>query len=189
MTAEQKKTQRPAVFALLIGIKLLIVCAVVAALISGVNALTDQKYQDNIEAEKAKALSRIFAPDQVEQGQQLRDGVSEVVKDGNVIGYCVEVTNREGFGGDVNMMVGFSTDGTVIGVSIVSHSETPGVGSKVVNNAGYLSENYKGKNGILELGSDVDASAGATVSSSAVLNGVNKATELLNSVVDLGGAA
>ena len=42
-------------------------------------------------------------------------------------GYCVEVT-ADGFGGPMKLMVGVSAQGSVTGVAILSHSETPGMG-------------------------------------------------------------
>ena len=68
----------------------------------------------------------------------------------------------------------------------MSLSETPGLGSRV-QEAAYLDQ-YKGQSGTLTLGEDVDAIAGATVSSRAVLNGVNRAVEILNRTVKGGEA-
>ena len=86
-----------------------------------------------------------------------------------------------------SMMVGIDMDGAVTGVSIISNSETSGIGSKVMNNETLTSganagqgvlEQFIGKSaadGVLSVGSNVDAITGATVSTKGVTTGVNAA--------------
>lgn len=186
---ETSKPARPVLEALGVGARLLIVCAVVAAVVSGVHAMTDSRYQQNLTEEKRQAIVRIFGSETITyrtlSGEGDAEPVYEVLEGENVVGYCVELASP-GFGGDISMTVGFEADGSILGVSIVSLSETPGLGSRV-QEAAYLDQ-YKGQSGTLTLGEDVDAIAGATVSSRAVLNGVNRAVEILNRTVKGGEA-
>ncbi len=186
---ETSKPARPVLEALGVGARLLIVCAVVAAVVSGVHAMTDSRYQQNLTEEKRQAIVRIFGSETITyrtlSGEGDAEPVYEVLEGENVVGYCVELASP-GFGGDISMTVGFEADGKILGVSIVSLSETPGLGSRV-QEAAYLDQ-YKGQSGTLTLGEDVDAIAGATVSSRAVLNGVNRAVEILNRTVKGGEA-
>ena len=186
---ETSKLARPVLEALGVGARLLIVCAVVAAVVSGVHAMTDSRYQQNLTEEKRQAIVRIFGSETITyrtlSGEGDAEPVYEVLEGENVVGYCVELASP-GFGGDISMTVGFEADGKILGVSIVSLSETPGLGSRV-QEAVYLDQ-YKGQSGTLTLGEDVDAIAGATVSSRAVLNGVNRAVEILNRTVKGGEA-
>jgi electron transport complex protein RnfG len=176
---------------LVIGLKLLVICAVVAAVVSGVYLLTDARYQSNIRLQKEKAIREIFDPAGSLAAMRVQalpfDGEETVyaIYDGDtLVGYCVE-TVFSGFGGDMALTVGFHVDESIKGVSIVSMSETPGLGSKV-GEGNYL-DSYDGKSGSLVLGEDVDAISGATISSRAVLDGVNRAAEVLKLVK--GGAA
>ena len=81
------------------------------------------------------------------------------------------------------MMVGVDGEGGVTGVSIVKHSETSGIGTKVAENepnkagVGMLSqfEGMSAADGTLAVGTNVDAVSGATVSSRGVTAGVNAA--------------
>ena len=57
------------------------------------------------------------------------DGVYKATKDGEEVGYCVQVEPK-GFGGNVTMIVGINADGTVAGAKVTSHAETPGLGAK-----------------------------------------------------------
>lgn len=172
-----------------IGARLLLVCAVVAAVVSGVNALTADRYQENLTEEKRQAIVRIFGSDTVTyrtlSGEDAAEPVYEVLEGDRVVGYCVELASP-GFGGDISMTVGFEADGRILGVSIVSLSETPGLGSRV-QEAAYLDQ-YRGQSGPLTLGEDIDAIAGATISSRAVTDGVNRAVEILNRTVKGGEA-
>ena len=172
---------------LLIGLKLLVICAAVAAVVAGVYFLTEDRCEENIRLQKREAILEIFAGQQVEYSEKaIEDCVLyTVTSDGATVGYCVEVASP-GFGGDVSLMVGYLADGTVKSVSVVSHSETPGLGSVVCEEA-YLEQYGAGLSGVLTLGEDVDAKAGATVTSRAILSGVNRATELLQGFLT-GGA-
>ena len=97
-----------------------------------------------------------------------------------LIGYCVESASA-GFGGDVALMVGYGADRALLGVSVIAHSETPGLGAKVAESA--FLDQFKGQSGALVLGEGVDAVSGATISSRAVTNAVNLATEALETAL------
>lgn len=189
-TAPQK--QRAWLPVLLIGLRLLLICAAVAGIISFVHAVTKPKAEANLREEKRKAIINIFATDTLTYEQDADDTAFYRVFDAekSPIGYCVEST-AGGFGGDLTLMVGFDAAGTIKGVSIISHSETPGLGARV-NDVNYLSQ-YGGKSGSLTLvkdgGTDVDAISGATISSRAVLSAVNAATERLQTYLASGGDA
>ena len=101
---------------------------------------------------------------------------------GETVGYAVTVS-ASGSQGTIEMMVGVDAEGTVTGVSIVSHSETSGIGTKVTGNeptaagVGVLDQ-FVGKSaadGTLSVGSNVDAITGATVTTRGITTGVNAA--------------
>ena len=105
--------------------------------------------------------------------------VDEVCKVGD-IGYVVTTTDKEGYGGDIQITVGITTDGTVNGVSILSISETAGLGMKAKEPAFY--EQYQGKQTekfyVTKDGGEgeaIDALSGATITSRAVTGAVNTA--------------
>ena len=178
-------------FFLTVGLKLLLICAVVAAIVSLVNALTAAKAEENLKEEKRKAIIAIFGRDDLRYEKADGTDVYLVYDGANaLLGYSVESVSG-GFGGDMTLMVGYDGARTILGVSIVSHSETPGLGARVKTEAGYLDQ-YVGKsgevvlnkNGVADGENDVDAISGATISSRAVLTGVNRATDALNAYLD-----
>ena len=105
----------------------------------------------------------------------------EVKAGGETAGYAFKVVTS-GSQGDIEMIVGVDTDLAVTGVSIVSNSETSGIGSKVMSNmatakgVGVLDQ-FVGMSGAgsIAVGTNVDAISGATVSSKGVTKGVNTA--------------
>ena len=52
---------------------------------------------------------------------------------GKVVGYAAESIGNGGFSGDIKVMVGLTPEGKITGVMVTSHSETPGVGSKATD--------------------------------------------------------
>lgn len=168
---------------------LLIICACMAFMLAAVNSITADKIEQNNQNDINAAIQQIFpsASSSKPITGEFDSSVSTVyeVKQGDsVIGHCVSL-GSSGFGGSINMMVGIDTNGTVAGIKIITHSETPGLGSRV-DNAEYLAK-YTGKSGTLVIKQDIDAISGATVSSKAVLNGVNTALSAVSGINTEGG--
>ena len=96
---------------------------------------------------------------------------------GNFKGAAVK-TNEGGFGGKIDMMVGFLADGTIKGTSVLSHAETPGLGA---NMTGKFKDQFVDKNPanfkliVKKDGGDVDAITAATITSRAFSKAVDKA--------------
>ena len=113
--------------------------------------------------------------------------------DGSVLGYVLVVTNHEGYGGDIQFTMGVSNDGTTNGISILSISETPGLGMEAES---VLKPQYAGKNvaqfTVTKTGAvsdeQIDAISGATITSDAVTNGVNAGLYYFQNVLG-GGTA
>ena len=165
---------------------LTLICTLVAALISVVFALTDDVYQANLLATKQASISALFEQQKVECENLpcARESVQEVyrvTRNGELLGFCANVSSS-GFGGEVNMMVAVAPDGRLLGVDIVAMSETPGLGSRVGEEE-YLSQ-YQGLNAYgSPLDESVDAISGATISSRAVMTGVQTALDALSEFI------
>ena len=88
-------------------------------------------------------------------------------------GKAGSVASGKGFGGDIGIMVGVNTsDDSIVGVGVTTHSETPGVGSKAKSDPSFVAQ-FKDKPlvGTFQVKSDggqVDALSGATVTSRGV---------------------
>ena len=177
--------------ALMIGLKLLLICAIVAGVVSLVFHVTLEKYEANLQKTKDEAVADIFGVEGLTSRALPAEGIKETVyevcgADGALIGYCVEVDGK-GFGGSIGLMVGYNAACEIVGVRVVAHSETPGLGAKI-KDASFL-EQYEGKADEITLGEDVDAIGGATVSSRAVTEAVNRASASLQAVLSQNGGA
>ena len=175
------KTESTVMYILRLALTLLTITAVVAAALAGVNSitapaiaqLTAQKTQDAIEAVLPGG------------GEELTDFpavalVSKVY--GSDTGYAVEVTPG-GFDNTITMMVGVDNDGKVLGISIIKHTETAGLGAVAAAGtpAGEAFRgSFVGQSGSVAVtkdGGQIDAITGATITSRAVCAGVNAALE------------
>ena len=96
-----------------------------------------------------------------------------------------EVVAGDGYGGDIKFSVGVGADGTYLGTSILSISETAGLGMRVKTSPDFLAQ-FKSANtdkfvlvkdgsGAAAGDEKIDAISGSTVTSKAVLRGVNSA--------------
>ena len=108
------------------------------------------------------------------------DEVMQAVdENGEPIGYAFTVTNSEGYGGDIQFAMGVADDGTLNGISILSISETAGLGMKADTDEfknQFADKNVEKfeytKNGATE-DNQIDAISGATITTPAMTNGVN----------------
>ena len=111
-----------------------------------------------------------------------QESVDEVMaaldNSGNTLGYVITVTTKEGYGGDIQFSIGVRLDGTVNGMSILSISETPGLGMKagdvlVPQFADKKVEKFEYTKSGAASDNQIDAISGATITTNAVTNGVN----------------
>ncbi len=102
---------------------------------------------------------------------------------GEIVGYAVNSYTNNGFSGYISLMAGFKPDGSVIGISILEHKETPGLGTKMTEPE--FKEQFTGKNpgeSMLKVkkdGGDIDAITAATISSRAFCDAVQRAYNTL----------
>ena len=174
-------------------------CVIVAGLLGLVNMVTKDKIAAiNWENTQTAMKAVVADPENAEFSEAMEptsdmtaaasaaggtlDSVYEVLVGGESAGYAIKVV-ASGSQGNIEMMVGVHADGVVTGVSIVKNSETSGIGSKVMTNqptakgVGVLDQ-FEGKTAAdapLNVGTNVDAISGATVSSKGVTTGVNAA--------------
>ena len=180
-----------------LGLNLLIISAVAALLLALTNSVTSSTIAKRNEQENAEARKLVL--ESAQDFEQVKDvktdnskgvEVSEIyeAKDasGNTVGYTLKVL-PSGYGGTIELMVGIdSAKGQVSGINVVSNSETAGLGAKSTDPE--FSDQYKGKPleelSVLKNGTpgdtEIKAISGATITSTAVTNGVDAAIEVYN---------
>lgn len=177
------------------AVSLLLICAVVTALLGLTNSVTAPQIE-KLALETQEAAKKEVLPNAVsfsDEKQTEKDGEMypyfEGLSDsGETIGYVFQ-TSAKGYGGDIVVMVGVLGDGTVAGVSILSISETAGLGMNA-KNASFLQQ-FVGKSGTIGVqkngssDTEIQALTGATITSKAMASAVNQALALYETV---GGA-
>ena len=102
-------------------------------------------------------------------------------KAGNPVGVAVNTYTEKGFGGRIDVMVGFLMNGSIYNTSILSMKETPGLGSKLDKKKSDFPDQFKGKNPatftlkVKKDGGKVDAITAATISSRAFCDALQRA--------------
>ena len=174
------KTESTVMYVLRLALTLLAITAVVAAALAGVNSITAPAIAE-LNAQKTQEAIELVLPGGGEEIDfPAADLVAKVYKGEN--GYAVQTTPG-GFDNTITMMVGIDNEGKVLGISIIKHTETAGLGavSAASTPAG---ENFRGQfvdaSGSVSVtkdGGSVEAITGATITSRAVCAGVNAALD------------
>ena len=108
---------------------------------------------------------------------------------GATIGYVVTTTSKDGYGGDVTVSVGITTDGEVKGLEFLTLNETAGLGMNASKPEwkGQFADKKVEQFSVTKSGStsdeEIDAISGATITSNAVTNAVNTALYFVNNCV------
>lgn len=170
-------------------ISLFVICLVVALLLGFTNELTKDPIAENQQkkADEAKQAVCSLATQFEEATENEGEAFRGFDKEGNIVGFAIPAKHK-GYGGDVEIMVGFDTEGNITGVSIVSINETPGLGMNAQNESfrnqfeGEIPEGgfsaKKDGDGVQK----IDALTSATITSEAVSQAVNKATQVYNTL-------
>ena len=112
-------------------------------------------------------------------GVQIDSAVAAVDASSQRLGYVINVTSHEGYGGDISISMGIDDAGTVKGIEILSISETAGLGMKAKDEK--FRDQFKNKNVTMftytKTGAsadfEIDAISGASITTKAVTNAVN----------------
>ncbi len=175
-------------YVLRITLILLIITSAVAAALAGVYAVAGPMIEAHKAEKMQKAMAQVLPGGETLEEAAFTDdtGIVSKVYAGDA-GFVVQVAPA-GFGGSITMMVGILPDGTVSGISVVSHTETAGLGSVVAANTS-AGEAFRGQfvgaSGSLAVdkdGGSIDAVTSATITSRAVVSGVNAALQAVKNL-------
>ena len=164
---------------------LFLITAVVAACLAGVNAITAPVIEELNAAKTQEAISSVLPGGFDAEITDFTDAsgiVSKIYQGAN--GYAVEV-GPGGFDNTITMMVGIDNEGKVLGISIVNHTETAGLGAVAAAGtpAGVaFRDQFVGASGAVSVtkdGGTMDAITGATITSRAICVGVNAALDVV----------
>ena len=177
------KTESNVMYVLRLALTLFLIAAGVAGALSLVNSVT-KPVIDKLNAEKTQQAIEAVLPggfdEMITDYADASGIVSKVYKGAN--GYALEVLPG-GFDNTITMMVGIDNEGNVLGISIVSHTETAGLGAVAAANTSAgeaFRGQFEGTSGSVAVtkdGGELDAITGATITSRAICAGVNAALD------------
>ena len=152
-----------------------------------VNMITEEPIAAAKEAATKAALTEVLPAFDATEAEELTIDempitVYTATKEGAVSGYAVQSMTKQGFGGVVRLMVGFTPEGEVVNVNVLEQTETPGLGTKMADEGNVLLASVKGQkleekklvNGKLAVkkdGGDVDAINRAWMAYKSVVTG------------------
>jgi electron transport complex protein RnfG len=161
-------------------------------LLSVVESLTRAPIAEQRRLETLRALQTVLPPfdnspdadsinlviGQDKKGRDLERTFFRGRLDGVLSGIAFTVVATDGYSGNISMMVGVDPSGTVSGLEILSHAETPGLGDKITRSD--FKSQFKGKTldgvdwRVKKDGGDFDQITGATISPRAVVKAVHQ---------------
>lgn len=193
---------------------ILFAITLIAGLMLGVvNDITKEPIAQQEQKAKNEACQNVFAAADSFEAQELADSVQieQVLTDagisgadidelmaakdasGALLGYVITVTDHEGYGGDIQFSMGITNEGTLNGISLLSISETAGLGMRAGE---VLVPQFADKNVSKFIytktgataDSEIDAISGATITTNAVVNGVNAGLAYFDKILKGGSA-
>jgi electron transport complex protein RnfG len=169
------------------------ICILSGGILATVNHLTLQPIAASKKNKLEKALKAIlpeFDNNPAEESRRVALAENDslpiypAMKNGKWVGSAVESNSMKGFSGEIRIIAGFDNRGTLINYKVLAHTETPGLGSQMEQwfRTNKNRQSVIGKNlstgGALKLAKDkgeIDAITGATISSRAFLDALNRA--------------
>lgn len=117
------------------GLILMVVAAMSAGALSIVNEATEDRIKTTLKQEELTALvevlpqAKVFDP--VREGRRIFYYIGYGAEDREIlVGYAC-VAEGEGYSSTIETMVGITTDGEILGLKVLSHNETPGLGARI----------------------------------------------------------
>jgi len=174
---------------------LLAAAGLVASLLLGLGDLATRGPIEQRQAEDMRATLEQVLPPDLHDNDLLRDvktvsdtGLGETRvylarKNGEVTAVAFKLSATGGYSGPIALVIGLKADGTVLGVRVVAHAETPGLGDKIETAKSEWILSFSGRSldntsderwRVKKDGGDFDQFAGATITPRAVVGGVFK---------------
>ncbi len=179
--------------------RLVLVLTLIAAgaglILSLVEAVTREPIAEQRRLETLKALQAVLPPidnspdtdtvrlvsGQDKKGRDIERTFYRGRKEESLVGVAFKVVASEGYSGNIEVMVGIRPDGSVVGIEILHHAETPGLGSKITEP--WFKEQFAGKSldnadwRVRKDGGQFLEITGATISPRAVVQAVRAGLE------------
>lgn len=180
------------------GVTLALFAAVTTGLTAVINTVTKPTIEHQTALQQKNLLDQVVPPELYNNAIQqecylvtspaLGSGAHRLYlarKDDQPVAAAVETTAPDGYSGAIQMIVGADFNGKVLGVRVVEHHETPGLGDKIELRISNWIESFSGVKlsgkddphfAVKKDGGDFDQFTGATITPRAVVNATKRAT-------------
>ncbi|MBP5159690.1 MAG: RnfABCDGE type electron transport complex subunit G [Lachnospiraceae bacterium] len=121
----------------------------------------------------------LFEDDPSCEGSKIKEALVALRADGSIAGLVMTVSNKKGYGGEMEFAMGVDTSGKLLGVEFLTLKETAGLGMKADDESflgqfrGAVTSSYSLSKAKINGETEIDAISGATVTTKAVTKGVN----------------
>lgn len=169
---------------------LLLIAIIAGMALGSVFVVTEEPIARAKEAKLKKALGKVLPEFDTVRVQQVKplDGGDSLAfysgfKDDQLVGTAIKSYSNKGYGGTVEIMIGFKPDMTINNTAVLKHKETPGLGDKMSKSKSDWSNQFIGKDPkefqlkVKKDGGDVDAITAATITSRAFCDAARRAYE------------
>lgn len=174
-------------------LSLSIICVSVSLVLAQLNRMTERPIAEAKAAKLQNAIKEVvpdFDNDPVAESYKMPDEQGDSItvypakKGDDVVGFAIKSYSNNGFSGNIQVLVGIDMQSKVVNYSVLSHAETPGLGSKMVDWFKDTSKPAqsvigrdlsKGKLTVSKDAGEIDAITASTISSRAFLETINKA--------------
>jgi electron transport complex protein RnfG len=157
------------------GFILALICSIASGLLASVNSLTKPKILEQERTREEDSLREVFSEgvyfEPLKQGEEV---VYYKVydKDDKFMGLAFKAAQK-GYSSTIETMVGMTKDGVITNIKIINQNETPGLGNRITEPS--FLQRFSKRN--IQNLNEVEAITGATISSRAVIEAVNKKAE------------
>jgi len=185
------------------GVTLGCFALIVALILTLTQQLTKNTIAANEKAQQEKALTEVLG--ERWQGYQLQQSPTELIdettnntrsiytvsKNRQIVALIISAVAKDGYSGNIDLLVGITVDGTITGVRVTGHSETPGLGDAIEIRKSMWIKNFDGKNltspveskwTVVKQGGDFDQFTGATITPRAVVIEVKNTLQFFHSL-------
>lgn len=174
-----------------LSLVLCLITSITALLLGIVNAITAPIILDIQTKATTQAMKQLVVEADIFDILEIPENSDEIItefykaiKGTKVVGYCVKVAPN-GFGGPISIVVGLDANGAVLGTQIIDHTETSGIGTKLITEETFAQQFIGKMTSLVSTKSgataenEISAISGATISSNAMTNGVSTAIEFV----------
>ena len=164
-----------------------VTCLLCSAILGVAYAVTEKPIREAAAAKTSRSIGEVLPA--FTSVEEITDGdvtYFKAMADDAVVGYAIRST-VSGFGGPLTLLVGVTADGKVYNTSVLSHSETPGLGAKCTTDQKFMAQ-WKGLDpsvatlSVKKDGGSIDAITASTITSRAYTQAVANALDVFRSI-------